>query len=83
MLLPDIHAARDTEADRASVNSGMLAARAVAAGSCAEAAGTLDATLARVRTLLQPGDVVVTMGAGPVWKVARDLVNGGAPVHGV
>ena len=83
VLLPDIHSVRDTDADRASVNSAMLAQRIAATGSNVEAVGTLDATLTRLQACLQPGDVVVTMGAGPVWKVARNLVSGGAPTHGV
>jgi UDP-N-acetylmuramate--alanine ligase len=83
VLLPDIHSVRDTDADRASVNSAMLAQRIAATGSNVEAVGTLDAALTRLQACLQPGDVVVTMGAGPVWKVAHNLVSGGAPTHGV
>jgi UDP-N-acetylmuramate--alanine ligase len=83
VLLPDIHSVRDTDADRASVNSATLAQRIAATGSNVEAVGTLDAALTRLQACLQPGDVVVTMGAGPVWKVAHNLVSGGAPTHGV
>ena len=78
LLLPDIHFVRDAEEERAKVSSAMLAARI---GEKAEAVGSLDAAWARTRTLLKAGDVVVTMGAGSVWKVARALVNGGAACH--
>ena len=78
VLLPEIHFVRDPEEERTKVNSEMLATRI---GPKAEAVGTFDAAWARTRSLLKAGDVVVTMGAGSVWKVARALVNGGAACH--
>ena len=78
VLLPEIHFVRDPEEERTKVNSAMLAARI---GEKAEAVGTFDEAWARTRALLKAGDVVVTMGAGSVWKVARALVNGGAACH--
>ena len=35
----------------------------------------LDAAVDAVRSIARPGDVVVTMGAGDVWKVARRLAG--------
>jgi UDP-N-acetylmuramate--alanine ligase len=78
VLLPEIHFVRDPEEERAKVNSAMLASRI---GTKAEAVGTFDAAWARTRALLKAGDVVVTMGAGSVWKVARALVNGSSADH--
>ena len=82
VLLPDIHFVRDAEEERAKVSSETLASRIRAEGRVAEAVGTLEAAAARARECLQPGDVVVTMGAGSVWKVARGLVHGGVHRRG-
>ncbi len=32
-----------------------------------------DDILARIEEVMQPGDIVITLGAGDIWKVARDL----------
>ena len=78
VLLPDIHFVRDAEEERTKVSSEQLAERARAAGTSALAVGSLAAATERARASLRPGDVLVTMGAGGVWKVARDLVRDGA-----
>jgi UDP-N-acetylmuramate--alanine ligase len=78
VLLPDIHFVRDAEEERSRVNSEMLAERVRAEGTAAIAVGSLAAAAERARASLQAGDVLVTMGAGGVWKVARELVQGGA-----
>jgi UDP-N-acetylmuramate--alanine ligase len=78
VLLPDIHFVRDAEEERSKVSSEMLAERVRAEGTSALAVGTLAAAAERARASLQAGDVLVTMGAGHVWKVARELVQGGA-----
>ena len=82
MLLPDIHFVRDAEEERSKVSSETLAARLRAEGRTAEAVGSLANAETRARECLQAGDVVVTMGAGSVWKVARGLVHGGTQRRG-
>ncbi|HHQ48753.1 MAG TPA: UDP-N-acetylmuramate--L-alanine ligase [Acidobacteria bacterium] len=53
-----------------------LVARAVqTAGGTARTAADLDDALALVRRLLEPGDVVLTAGAGDIDRVARRLVE--------
>ena len=37
--------------------------------------GDRDGIVADLRARVRPGDVVVTMGAGDVWKLARELVS--------
>jgi UDP-N-acetylmuramate--alanine ligase len=37
---------------------------------------TLDDTLERLRELVAPGDVVITLGAGNIWQVGEALVAG-------
>jgi UDP-N-acetylmuramate--alanine ligase len=78
VLLPDIHFVRDPEEERSKVSSEILAERLRAEGTSALAVGTLAAAAERARASLQAGDVLVTMGAGSVWKVARELVQGGS-----
>ena len=41
----------------------------------AEYEPTLAAAAARVRAWVEPGDVVVTLGAGDVWKVGEELIR--------
>ncbi len=81
VLLPEIYFVRDPETERDRVNSQMLAKRIVKQGVDAEAFPTFDAVIGRLRTTLQPGDVVVTMGAGPVWRIARAMVAGNVSNH--
>ncbi|MCX8042798.1 MAG: UDP-N-acetylmuramate--L-alanine ligase [Desulfobacterota bacterium] len=38
-------------------------------------AGTLEEAAALLPTLLQPGDVLVTLGAGDVWKVGHSFIK--------
>jgi UDP-N-acetylmuramate--alanine ligase len=78
VILPPIHFVRDPESERALVNSEMVADRVRAAGGDAVAVSDLAAATASVRACVRAGDIVVTMGAGAVWKVARTLVGGAA-----
>jgi UDP-N-acetylmuramate-alanine ligase len=59
----------------------MVADRVRAAGGDAVAVNDLAAATAAVRACVRAGDIVVTMGAGAVWKVARALVGGAADAH--
>ena len=78
VVLPPIHFVRDPETERSLVDSEAVASRIREAGGDALAVGDLAAATAAVRAGMRAGDVVVTMGAGSVWKVARALVGGGA-----
>jgi len=75
VFFPDIYSVRDTADDRRFVTSDTLADRVRQAGQHAEHVGTFDAAVRRVLSEVRDGDVVVTMGAGPVWQVGRDLVE--------
>ena len=75
LFIPDIYSVRDTIDDRRFVSSGTLAERVRGAGQHAEHVPTFDAVAARVRGELREGDLVVTMGAGDVWRVGRMLVQ--------
>lgn len=34
---------------------------------------TKEQVLAQLKTTITPGDIVITMGAGDIWKVAHEL----------
>ncbi len=76
VFFPDIYSVRDTADDQRFVTSDTLASRVREAGQHAEHVPGFDAVARRVRNELRDGDLVVTMGAGDVWKVGRLLVDG-------
>jgi len=74
VILPDIYFVRDSQAERALVHSQDLAARITAAGQNAQYVPDFGQIVQILRQSVRPGDLVVTMGAGNVWQIARDLV---------
>ena len=74
VIVPDIYFARDTEEDRQAVNARILVDRITAHGRLSRYLPTFPEVLANLITELKPGDLVVTMGAGPVWEITHDLV---------
>ncbi len=52
-----------------------LAAALQAQGRAVSYAATLEDTKNRLRQLIQPGDVVIVMGAGDIWKVGVELAK--------
>ena len=74
-FLPDIYSVRDTADDQRFVNSGQLASAVREAGQHAEHLPSFDDVLARVRGELRADDLVVTMGAGNVWKIGKTLAG--------
>ncbi|HRX86582.1 MAG TPA: UDP-N-acetylmuramate--L-alanine ligase, partial [Phycisphaerae bacterium] len=75
VLIPDIYSVRDTDADRAAVTSATLASRICSAGRAAHYLPGLDSVCDHLDANVGEGDVVVTMGAGDVYKVADGLVK--------
>jgi UDP-N-acetylmuramate--alanine ligase len=72
VILAPIYAAR--EEDDGTVTSELLASRIVEEGTSARAVGSLEDVETFVRGMAQPGDVIITMGAGDIYKVADALV---------
>jgi len=72
IILTDVYAARELPID--GVNGGMIADAARAAGHrnvlYIEDKTQIAATLADV---LQPNDLLITMGAGDIWKVGEEI----------
>jgi UDP-N-acetylmuramate--alanine ligase len=78
VILPEIYFVRDSQAERTLVNSQNLAARITAAGQNARFVPDFDQIVQILRESVRPGDLVVTMGAGNVWQIGRDLLASAA-----
>lgn len=74
VIVPDIYAAREPGADPAA-GSAELVARICRLGGRALHLPTLEAAADHVANNVRDGDLVLTMGAGDVWKVADELVK--------
>jgi len=75
VLVPDIYFVRDSLQEKAAINSGVLVERIRALGGEAEYLPGFDRIAERLIQELRPGDVLVTLGAGPVWQVAEDVLR--------
>ncbi len=75
VVVPDIYFVRDSEQERTMIGSQDLVELIGARGGEAVYVPQLLDAADYVRERIRPGDVVVTMGAGDVWKVADELVQ--------
>ena len=75
VLLPDIYFVRDSEECRREINAAKLAQEIEAAGGKAFYLGEFGKIVETVCREVRPGDLVVTMGAGDVWKLADELIR--------
>ncbi len=75
VIVPHIYFVRDSENERHAVTAGDLVDRLRAKGVTAMHLYPFEAIVEQLQILAQPGDLVVTMGAGDVWKVARDFLD--------
>lgn len=79
VIVPEIFFVRDTEQERQSVTAGDLVDRLRARGVKARHVHPFGAIAEQLEELVRPGDLVVTMGAGDVWKVGRAWFAGRGP----
>lgn len=77
VLMPDIYYVRDSDEDRKAVTSEKLADALRRNGVQASALSTYTNCVANLSPRVGLGDLVVTMGAGPVCDVAKELVKQG------
>jgi UDP-N-acetylmuramate--alanine ligase len=75
VIVPDVYRARDERDDGSRPGSGELAARICRAGGRARYVPALSAAAELLLGEIAEGDLVLTMGAGDVWKVADELVE--------
>ncbi|MGE3182385.1 MAG: UDP-N-acetylmuramate--L-alanine ligase [Phycisphaerae bacterium] len=74
VIVPDIFFVRDTQRDKESVNAMDLVERVCANGQEAHYIESFGGIASEIIAGIAPGDVVLTLGAGNIWKVADDLV---------
>ncbi len=74
-IVPDIYFVRDSENERSQVSAEDLVSRIQANGHRAQHLPVFSQIVEYLRNELREGDVVVTMGAGNVWEIGRDLVG--------
>jgi UDP-N-acetylmuramate--alanine ligase len=71
VIVPPIYFVRDSEEDRRAVNATDLVDRLEQRGVRALHIEQFEAIADWLTDQAQPGDLVVVMGAGPVWQVAH------------
>ncbi len=74
-ICPDIYFVRDSEAEKQSVSTTDLVNRVTSNGQSARHIPDFHAIVEHLRGQVREGDLVVTMGAGNVWEIGRDLVG--------
>jgi len=74
IVIPDVFDAREADSDKHPVGSEVLASRICENGGRARYVHTLEEAADHVARNVVDGDLVVTMGAGDVWRVADALV---------
>ncbi|MFA5863526.1 MAG: UDP-N-acetylmuramate--L-alanine ligase [Phycisphaerae bacterium] len=75
VVVPEIYFVRDSETECQLVNSGDLVARIAQNGGTACYLPRFDQILQYLKSQLAAGDLVITMGAGDIWKIADELVH--------
>jgi UDP-N-acetylmuramate--alanine ligase len=74
-IMPEIYFVRDSQESRKEVNSRVLVDKIMARGSEAMFIDGFGAICEYLTKNVGPGDVVVTMGAGDVWKVSDGIIQ--------
>ncbi len=74
-IVPDIYFVRDSEAERQRVSSDELVERIRKAGQQAQHLSEFSAIVQYLKQQARPGDLIVTMGAGNVWEIGRELAG--------
>jgi UDP-N-acetylmuramate--alanine ligase len=74
-IVPEIYFVRDSDAERQRVSASDLVARISAQGRRARHLTNFAQIVEYLKSEAATGDLVVTMGAGNVWEIARDLTN--------
>jgi UDP-N-acetylmuramate--alanine ligase len=74
-IVPEIYFVRDSQAAKKEVNSQILVERMRANGTEAVFIDSFGAICDYLKKNVTPGDLVVTMGAGDIWKVADEYIQ--------
>ena len=73
--MPEIYFVRDSLESKKEVNSQVLVDKIRSNGSDAIFIDGFDAICDYLTENVRPGDVVVTMGAGDIWKVSDAIIQ--------
>ena len=76
-IVPDIYFVRDSEDERSRVNAHDLVEKIRGQGRSAVHLPDFARIVQYLRGHAQPGDLIVTMGAGDVWKIGKELAGPG------
>ena len=74
-IVPEIYFVRDTAESKSTVNAQMLVERIGQQGCEALFINEFSGILEHLKTHVKDGDLVVTMGAGTIWKVADEYIQ--------
>lgn len=74
-IVPDIYFVRDSEAEKQRVSSQDLVDRITLNGQQARHIADFRAIVSYLRSIAQEGDLIVTMGAGNVFEIGRDVAE--------
>lgn len=75
VVVPDIYFVRDSLAERDLIDSRALVDRIRSNGGDARYEAGFAQIVERLAEWVEPGDLVITMGAGNVWQIADDLLR--------
>lgn len=78
VIVPHIYFVRDSEIERNRVSSADLVDRLRQRGIQAMHLYPFEAIVEQLQNLCRPGDLLVVMGAGPVWQIAKGYLEAGA-----
>lgn len=78
VIVPHIYFVRDSEAEKQRVSASDLVDRLRTRGVRAMHLYPFEAIVEQLENLCHPGDLLVVMGAGPVWQVARGYLKDAA-----
>ncbi len=73
VIVPDIYFVRDSEHERQAVTATDLVARLLQKQVNAVHLDPFDTIVRHLKQITRAGDLVVTMGAGDIWKVAKSF----------
>ncbi|MDB5304246.1 MAG: murC, partial [Phycisphaerales bacterium] len=73
-IVPDIYFVRDSETEKSRVSSADLVDRINRNGQRARHLPKFEQIGEYLRNEARAGDLIVTMGAGNVWEIGRDLI---------
>lgn len=80
VIVPHIYFVRDSEVEKTKVSAADLVDKLRSRGVQAMHLYPFEAIVEQLETICRPGDLLVIMGAGPVWKVAKGFLEHTSPL---